>query len=61
MIVDCIQRLHGLMALAHLTCVNRTRDEVRALLEKIPALGCKNILALRGDPPCRTTRGIAVS
>jgi len=37
--------------LAHLTCVNHTRDEVCALLDKIRALGCKNILALRGDPP----------
>ena len=50
-IVDCIQRQHNLTALAHLTCVNHTRHEVRALLEKISALGCKNILALRGDPP----------
>lgn len=51
MIVDRIQREHGLTALAHLTCVNHTRQEVRALLEKIRALDCKNILALRGDPP----------
>jgi methylenetetrahydrofolate reductase (NADPH) len=51
MIVDRIQRQHGLPALAHLTCVNHTRDEVRVLLEKIRALDCKNILALRGDPP----------
>jgi methylenetetrahydrofolate reductase (NADPH) len=50
-IVDCIQRRHGLTALAHLTCVGHTRDEVRVLLEKIRATGCKNILALRGDPP----------
>ncbi len=50
-IVDRVQRQHGLPALAHLTCVNHTRDEVRALLEKIRALDCKNILALRGDPP----------
>jgi methylenetetrahydrofolate reductase (NADPH) len=50
-IVDCIQRRHGLTALAHLTCVNHTRDEVCVLLEKIRSLGCKNILALRGDPP----------
>jgi methylenetetrahydrofolate reductase (NADPH) len=50
-IVDRIQRQHGLWALAHLTCVNHTREEVRALLEKIRALNCKNILALRGDPP----------
>ena len=51
MIVDCIQRQHGLTALAHLTCVGHTRGQVRELLEKIRALGCKNILALRGDPP----------
>jgi methylenetetrahydrofolate reductase (NADPH) len=51
MIVDRIQREHKLTALAHLTCVNHTRDEVRALLEKIRALDCENILALRGDAP----------
>jgi methylenetetrahydrofolate reductase (NADPH) len=50
-IVDCIQRKHGLTALAHLTCVNHTREEVRTLLEKIRSTSCKNILALRGDPP----------
>ena len=50
-IVDCIQQRHGLTALAHLTCVSHTRDEVGVLLEKIRALGGKNILALRGDPP----------
>jgi methylenetetrahydrofolate reductase (NADPH) len=50
-IVDCIQQRHGLTALAHLTCVGHTRGEVRVLLEKIRATGCKNILALRGDPP----------
>ena len=51
MIVDRIQREHHLTALAHLTCVNHTRDEVRIVLERIRALGCQNILALRGDPP----------
>jgi methylenetetrahydrofolate reductase (NADPH) len=51
MIVDRIQRQHGLTALAHLTCVNHTREQVRELLERIGALGCRNILALRGDPP----------
>jgi len=51
MIVDRIQREHGLTALAHLTCVGHIRGEVKALLEKIRALGCRNILALRGDPP----------
>jgi methylenetetrahydrofolate reductase (NADPH) len=51
MIVDRIQRQHGLTALAHLTCVNHTREEVQTLLGKIRALDCNNILALRGDPP----------
>jgi methylenetetrahydrofolate reductase (NADPH) len=37
--------------LAHLTCVNHTKAEVAALLEKFRLLGCRNILALRGDPP----------
>jgi methylenetetrahydrofolate reductase (NADPH) len=51
MIVDRLQREHHLTALAHLTCVNHTHAEVGALLEKIRALGGRNILALRGDPP----------
>ncbi len=51
MIVDRIQRQHGLTALAHLTCVGHTHGQVRELLEKIRSLGCQNILALRGDPP----------
>ncbi len=51
MIVDRIQKEHQLTALAHLTCVNHTREEVGSLLEKIRASGGKNILALRGDPP----------
>jgi methylenetetrahydrofolate reductase (NADPH) len=51
MIVDRIQREHSLPALAHLTCVNHTRAEISVLLEKFRALGCQNILALRGDPP----------
>lgn len=51
MIVDRIQHEHGLTALAHLTCVNHTREEVGALLTRIQTAGCKNILALRGDPP----------
>ena len=51
MIVDRVQQEHKLTALAHLTCVNHTREQVGELLQKIKAIGCKNILALRGDPP----------
>jgi methylenetetrahydrofolate reductase (NADPH) len=51
MIVDRIQRQHQLTAVAHLTCVNATREQISGLLEQIRSLGVKNVLALRGDPP----------
>jgi methylenetetrahydrofolate reductase (NADPH) len=50
-IVDRIQREQQITAMAHLTCVNATIDDTRAVLEQTRALGIKNILALRGDPP----------
>jgi methylenetetrahydrofolate reductase (NADPH) len=50
-IVDRIQREQGLTAMAHMTCVNATREETAAVLEQARSLGIKNILALRGDPP----------
>ncbi len=51
MIVERIQREHGLTAVAHLTCVSATREQIAELLAQIRALGVKNVLALRGDPP----------
>jgi methylenetetrahydrofolate reductase (NADPH) len=61
-IVDRIQREHGLTAMAHLTCVNSTSEQLREVVEQARKLGIKNILALRGDPPggmgeFRTTPG----
>ena len=50
-IVDCIQRQHGLAAVAHLTCVCATQAQIGELLSQIRALGVQNVLALRGDPP----------
>ncbi len=50
-LVERLWREQGLTVLAHLTCVNHTRAEIAALLEQFRALGCRNILALRGDPP----------
>jgi methylenetetrahydrofolate reductase (NADPH) len=50
-IVDRIQREHEITAMAHLTCVNATMAETCAVLEQTRALGIKNVLALRGDPP----------
>ena len=51
MIVDRIQREHGLTAMCHLTCVGSTAEQLRAALLQARELGIKNILALRGDPP----------
>lgn len=51
MIVDRIQRQHDLTAVAHLTCVCATKEEIRDLLNRIRELGVRNVLALRGDPP----------
>jgi methylenetetrahydrofolate reductase (NADPH) len=61
-IVDQIQRKHGLTAMAHLTCVNSTKEQLGEVIEQARSLGIKNILALRGDPPggtgeFRTTQG----
>ena len=51
MIVDRIQRQQGLPAMAHLTCVNATKEQIRGYLAEARKLGIRNILALRGDPP----------
>ena len=50
-IVDRIQRQQGLTAMAHMTCVNATREDTASVLQQAQALGITNILALRGDPP----------
>lgn len=50
-IVDRIQKEHQLTAVAHLTCVCSTREQIQDLLGQIKTLGVKNVLALRGDPP----------
>lgn len=50
-IVDRIQRDQKIAAMAHMTCVNATREETAAVLDHATSLGITNILALRGDPP----------
>src|SRR6266545_6783722 len=47
-IVDRIQREQNLTAMAHMTCVNATRDETADVLRQAAATGITNILALRG-------------
>jgi methylenetetrahydrofolate reductase (NADPH) len=50
-IVDRIQREHALPAMAHVTCVNSTREQLRDVIEEARSRGIRNLLALRGDPP----------
>lgn len=46
-----VQQDLGVTALAHLTCVSSTRQQVARAIEEIKAAGIENILALRGDIP----------
>jgi methylenetetrahydrofolate reductase (NADPH) len=54
MTVDLVGRIKselGLEAMAHLTCVGATQDELRGVLDELRSRGVENVLALRGDPP----------
>lgn len=53
-LVDLIQKRFSIPTMAHLTCINATREDVVQILDKASGLGIKNILALRGDPPAGT-------
>lgn len=50
-LVGRIQNEIGLTAMAHLTCVGASREELGAVLDRLKHLGIENVLALRGDPP----------
>jgi methylenetetrahydrofolate reductase (NADPH) len=41
----------GIEAMAHLSCVGATREELARVLDDMRDAGIENILALRGDPP----------
>jgi methylenetetrahydrofolate reductase (NADPH) len=50
-IAEYMENELNLTALAHLTCVSLTREQVQERLEDLKSKGVKNILALRGDKP----------
>ncbi|MCU0268426.1 MAG: methylenetetrahydrofolate reductase [NAD(P)H] [Acidimicrobiales bacterium] len=53
-VVVHIERDTGITAMAHLTCIAHTREQLVSLLEEYRAAGIQNILALAGDPPTDT-------
>ena len=51
---DTVQRLrerHALDAAPHLSCMGGSREEIRNLLAKYRDMGCRRLVALRGDLP----------
>ena len=46
-----LHQQHGFEAAPHLSCVGGTREEIRELLKLYRAIGCRRIVALRGDLP----------
>lgn len=56
---ETVRRLrerHGLAAAPHLSCMGGSREEIRSLLRLYKALGCKRVVALRGDLPSGMAR-----
>ena len=56
-VTQWLKRELGIEAMAHLTCVGATVDDLRRTLGQIEASGVENVLALRGDPPREQTGG----
>ena len=50
-ITKWIKQELGIEAMAHLSCVGATKEELIEILDGIAAAGIENVLALRGDPP----------
>ncbi len=50
-LVKRLKRDSEVEAMAHVTCVGASRDEIAALLDEVADAGIQNVLLLRGDPP----------
>jgi methylenetetrahydrofolate reductase (NADPH) len=50
-LVKRLKRESEVEAMAHVTCVGASREELAGLLDELGGAGIQNVLALRGDPP----------
>ena len=50
-VVARIRRELQIEAMAHVTCVGSSRDELSEVFEGLVAAGVENVICLRGDPP----------
>jgi methylenetetrahydrofolate reductase (NADPH) len=50
-IVDAIHSRCGLNVMCHLTVIGQSKDDARAILQRLQTKGIENLLALGGDPP----------
>ena len=50
-LVSEIKATTGIEAMAHLTCVGHTREELNEVIDRLLESRIENVLALRGDPP----------
>lgn len=50
-IASLLKNKYGIEALAHLTCIASTKEQINAILDRLQQQGIENILALRGDLP----------
>lgn len=48
-IASTIKNKHGIETMAHLTCINSTKEQVRTILKDLDERGIENVMALRGD------------
>src|SRR5512133_2268575 len=51
-----LKQVHGLDAAPHVSCMGGSREELRDLLRVYRALGCRRLVALRGDLPSGMAR-----
>jgi methylenetetrahydrofolate reductase (NADPH) len=50
-IADIIKNRYNIEALAHLTCIGSTKDDIEGILKQLKESNIENVLALRGDMP----------